>query len=382
MRIPGDDIPDSPNRFRGFVWVFLAVTALGLGAIAAFNLWVDPGGRFRGSHRAEDATAELLLSGQGVVRDITMDESYLNARIALEKTPLPQAIALGSSRVGEVTADLMPVAPFYNHAVGSALMDYHIGLMSAYQARGALPRLVLFEVDPWIFSVWPNRDTSSLAVFQPGLNAVARQAGIDLSLLAHRPPTRRWQVFSLAVARTSWGALTDNAAGACSVRPLNEDTEPCYGIRADGSHRGSTQQMAQTPATVEAVIQRDMSAVDRRARIREGLDFIEADPQRLQAFANLLEWLRQRDVRVVLMLSPFHPLAEQWLRRDPPRSESAWSRFEEVENQVRAIAQRQDVAVLGSYEAARAGCAAEEFVDWLHPRRSCVIRILTPLKGN
>lgn len=373
---------DTAIGSRRFVLAFLITQSLGLAALAGFNLAVDPGGRFRGSYVSEDASAALLLSGQGVVRDITMNEDYLNHRLAtLRKNP-PQMIALGSSRVGEVTDDLAGKSSFFNHAVGSALLDYHVGLLATYHQGVGLPHQVLLGVDPWIFSAWPDRDTSSMEVFQPGLASIANEAGIPSTLLEHRPATRRWQVFSLAVARTAWATLTDNAAGACGVRPLNESIETCSGIRADGSHRGSRAQMAQTPEKIEAIIRNTFGATDRKAKIRQGLDYIEADPARMAAFSNLLGWLVRQDVEVVLMLTPFHPLAEDRFRLDPPRPESAWSRFEKVETAVRAEAARHQIVVLGSYSSQLAGCVADEFVDWLHPRRSCVQRILAPLKEN
>lgn len=373
------DITPSVTGYRRFAGWFLGSLALLLLALAAFNLWVDPGGRFRGSHRAEDATAALLLSGQGAVRDITMNEDYLNHAIATGWRNPPRAVALGSSRVGEVTAGMIPLAPFHNHAVGAALLDYHIGLLAAYRDRGRLPEMVLFGVDPWIFSAWPDRDTTTLGVFRPGLDRLAAEAGIARTLLEHRPPVKRWQVFSLAVARTGWASLNENAAGACGVRRLDEETESCSGLRADGSHKGPRQQMAQTPEMVEAIIRANLGAVDRRAQIRQGLDYIEADSARMAAFGHMLGWLVRHDVRVVLMLTPFHPVAEDLLRRDPPRPESAWARFETVERVMREEAAALGLPVLGSYSAARAGCGADEFVDWLHPRQSCVARILAPL---
>ena len=90
---------------------------------------------------------------------------------------------------------------------------------------------------------------------------------------------------------------------------------------------------------------------------------------RQQLFEQLLAHLTMRGVEVTLLLSPYHPGSYEIIVENDLEHLNAEARF-------RDLAERMGITVLGGYDSRVVGCATSEFYDGIHPRPSCMAKVL------
>jgi hypothetical protein len=73
----------------------------------------------------------------------------------------------------------------------------------------------------------------------------------------------------------------------------------------------------------------------------------------------------------VLILSPYHPKTFNAMEKNRPE-------FLQLEKTFRDIAAQTGVEIIGSYNPNIAQCDKGEFFDGMHPKASCMLKILKP----
>jgi hypothetical protein len=77
----------------------------------------------------------------------------------------------------------------------------------------------------------------------------------------------------------------------------------------------------------------------------------------------------KKNYEILLLLMPFHPsVYSEFLKQQTV--------IQEVENQIRLIAQKENITVHGSYNPIDTFCHGLDFYDGGHPKESCVIKIV------
>jgi hypothetical protein len=75
---------------------------------------------------------------------------------------------------------------------------------------------------------------------------------------------------------------------------------------------------------------------------------------------------------IIFMITPYHPdLYKKFLTEKPI--------LLEIEDEFRELAKVNNIKIIGSYNPAINSCAASEFYDGIHPKGSCVKKILKGL---
>ena len=72
------------------------------------------------------------------------------------------------------------------------------------------------------------------------------------------------------------------------------------------------------------------------------------------------------------MLSPYHPGLYQMMKRDGQQVLA-------VERTFREIAKATGVRIIGSYDPDAVGCGEDEFFDGMHPKATCMAKVLASL---
>ena len=85
----------------------------------------------------------------------------------------------------------------------------------------------------------------------------------------------------------------------------------------------------------------------------------------LEAFVS---YLKENDVKVTLVLSPYHPQLYQLMESRKPI-------FLELERWYRDFADENEIQIIGSYDGRKFGCSGEEFFDGMHPKSSCLSKL-------
>ena len=93
----------------------------------------------------------------------------------------------------------------------------------------------------------------------------------------------------------------------------------------------------------------------------------------LKTFSALLDHYN-KNYEVILLLSPYHPLAYKKILEKKRI-------IVEVENRIRSIASASNIQVIGSYNPSKNKCTVEEFYDGAHPKDICMRRVMNELNG-
>ena len=127
-----------------------------------FNYKVDVSGLFQGE-LAPRQVASLLLEGSTVSGYDQMDERQVLEVYAQNLAEAPDTLALGSSRVLQLSGDLVGGGSFFNAGIsGAGPMDI-MNIWYLFEREGKLPETLILEVDPWLFNPDPdiNRNADS-----------------------------------------------------------------------------------------------------------------------------------------------------------------------------------------------------------------------------
>jgi hypothetical protein len=89
----------------------------------------------------------------------------------------------------------------------------------------------------------------------------------------------------------------------------------------------------------------------------------------VELFIRLVNHLQQQKFKIILILTPFHPVA--WNSAE----QSGITEITVVESKVHEIARLTGVQVIGSYNPIQIGCTADDFFNGAHPKAKCVTKI-------
>ena len=89
----------------------------------------------------------------------------------------------------------------------------------------------------------------------------------------------------------------------------------------------------------------------------------------VELFIRLVNHLQQQKFKIILILTPFHPVA--WNIAE----QSGITEINVVESKVHEIARLTGVQVIGSYNPIQIGCTADDFIKGAHPKAKCLTKI-------
>jgi len=119
---------------------------------------------------------------------------------------------------------------------------------------------------------------------------------------------------------------------------------------------------------------------EERARISNGYylnaigtlkNFDRLDPALQTVFETWVAALQEEGVRVVFLLTPYHPNTYIYLE-----DSSEYSIVLNVQAYYEEVARQNGILILGSYNPSDIPCSIDEFYDEQHPKESCLERIL------
>ena len=73
--------------------------------------------------------------------------------------------------------------------------------------------------------------------------------------------------------------------------------------------------------------------------------------------------------KVVLVLSPYHPSSYELTIKSMPY-------YLDMEKKFRQLANKYEIQILGSYDAKLSNCEEKEFLDYFHPDKACMKKIV------
>lgn len=356
--------PAAPSR-RGpgallvRVLLLLAIAAMPV----AFSAWIDPA-RLVSARDEEEAMARVLVSGRNVIGFANYDDRAIERALAELRPGRAGTLGVGSSRLQPLPSSALPGQRFVNVAVQGAMLDDLLGVYGLYDTPERRPERLLLNVDPWTQSYRGEPGWASVARER---FAVMQRSGIPVSPWREElwlkkatlqrlasPEYLRHAVFSFrtyGVEGSGWTATdgiqherkTKRPDGSVVWPPLPPDNGPTV-----------IPQFVRTGLPVDGRLQ----GLDARVEGRE------------DALEKFVRYVKGQGVEVTVLLVPFPPEMYEALLRLPGHNVVA------VETELRAMASRVGVRVVGGYDPRPFGLRTEEFFDETHLRPEALARVV------
>ena len=329
-----------------------------------FNYKVDVSGLFQGE-LAPRQVANLLLEGSTVSGYDQMDERQVLEVYVQNLTEAPDTLALGSSRVLQLSEDLVGGGSFFNAGIsGAGPMDI-MNIWYLFEREDKLPGTLILEVDPWLFNADPdinrNSDSELFAEFLEkslGINADYEEPDtVALWKALVDPAYFQGNVTYYLKQRQTGAVLTEDGDDIPFKAVTGSIDALDYAVkRADGS--------IQYPLNFRSWnYDQVMAEVLAQAGTLNALHgFDQMDPYWTDLFTRFIEHVQAKGVNVVFLMTPYHPFIVLHVYNNP----EGFTGFFEVEPWVREYAAMNGIPVYGSYHAGRVGIQESMFFDGLH----------------
>jgi hypothetical protein len=341
------------------VALLLAIAAMPV----AFSAWIDPA-RLVAARDEEEAMARVLVSGRNVMGFANFDDRAIERSLAALRPGRAGTLGVGSSRLQPLPSVALPGQGFVNVSVQGAMLDDLIGVYGLYDTPERRPERLLLNVDPWTQSYRGEPGWASVADER---SAVMQRSGIPVTPWREKlwlrkttlqrlasPEYLRRSIFSFrtyGVAGTGWTA-TDSVQHARKTK------------RPDGSVVWPPLPPDNAPKVVPQFV---ANGIPYDGRLH---DFDARVEGREDALEKFVRYVQGQGVEVTVLLVPFPPEMYDALSRLPGHNVVA------LEAELRAMAGRVGVRVVGGYDPRRFGLRTEEFFDETHLRPDGLARVV------
>lgn len=289
---------------------------------------------------AKDLTENSVIYANGIHEDRSF------ARHMIEMFPhSPDTAIFGSSRIMQIRS---PGAEKYlGLGVSGAELEDITALIHIFNKRFH-SNTIMIGADPWIFNA-NNRDFR-WKVFQREYDeAVGKIADSSKEI----SPVYKKNLLEKTIESFYKGSTLSLKL------PEDDRHEFRSKKRNDGSHVYDLAYISKSPKEIEQGF-RDIISYKMRS-------FVFSDKAKMK-----FELLLQKQMKinnVILVLSPYHPKLYKKLAAEKPI-------FLEIEKIYRSLAEKNHVRIVGSYDSDLIGCSEEEFYDGMHPKESCMRKVL------
>jgi hypothetical protein len=349
---------------------YVLTVALGLLAVAAFDITRDPAHRW---HAQSRAPSRNWGQDQVWVSPAGYDErAYV--RFHLDLIDRPDVLLLGSSKILLADSSMFPGKKVFNSGLSGASVEDYISVWQALKAGGKLPRSVVAFVEPWFF----NRHSGQV---RWKTNAVLYKQFVDDhgGTLDGNPLSNLWRnrlqpslaelqdVFTWSTFRAALLARRDDIGG--TVIPLAALPVDRGGRRFDGSFVYPPAEIQ--PMTVEQAARTARQFVSGDVFAMRAW---EADDETIRRFDVLLSEMVSSGAGVTIVQPPYQPFVLEILRKRPDMSGIFSAATRILERSTGRFSNR--VHFCDVLDAAAVACGPTDFFDGTHQIQACTRRIL------
>ncbi|MCU0427764.1 MAG: hypothetical protein MUF71_19295 [Candidatus Kapabacteria bacterium] len=345
----------------GFKALFAVVPVMAI--VVATNFIVDPANVI---HNVAPEVAGYLLGGQNVslikenfgMRELREEYLQRNSQV--------NVVVLGSSRSLQVRKWMLAdsTESFYNASVANAQLDLYQGLYAILKKQNHVPKTIVFCCDHWLFDLPRVESVQTAAHINTGFSP------FKLSSLANRIiPTRYMEMMSFSYFQSSLAFLRVNRS-LMQFYPTKDTSDKNMLILADGGIQYDLSIRQRSVEDVRRIVEMDLR-INNAKKKGDPSKFEErkVDPKRIAGFEELLKTMKNDGVRVVLFLSPYHPL----FYKNLPSLDATEAIFREV-------AVRQNVEIIGAYNPEQIALTEADFFDYWHPTPEGLARVFAEEK--
>ena len=336
------------------------ISVLIVGTIVIANYRLDP--LTYNSSQQRQVAAEWVRGKNVSMLDANVDLRELRREHIQAMTDTPELIVFGGSRFQEAGGDVAPGKKFYNAFVSNDHFEDMLAFVQLLDANKRLPKTLVLSVRFSTFEYLNGREAWWWKSFAPEYVSMSKRLGIETyawwDLLSYQKYTHMLSA-EAAYERFQRYRTTDAVWTATSAKqdPLMDTIGP------DGSLRFSTAYLKG--------ITRESARVDALHRLE--IDK-KAAPQLNQSLlaqmSKLLDFLKERGVRVVLIQTPYHPVFFEGIQ-----GTNFLKSINGIEQAVQEVARSKGIFMTGGFDPRAQGCIDTDFRDFNHSGIECMKKL-------
>jgi hypothetical protein len=308
------------------------------------------------------AAGQALANGQNLANyDPNINLRALRQAQINAMAKAPDVVFFGGSRWQEARSELVPGGhTIFNAYVSNDQVEDMLALTYILDKAGRLPKTMVFSLRFASLEPLSQRDTYDWKIWAPEYAAMSERVGVTPHAYTARLPIPQWVgMFNLPAL---YGRVQQvNNAPAKPTFTTASQTDSLDIIASDGSLHWSRKSEAKfTPAFVAKGVDTEI--------VSNGMKQPGIDPSLVDLMGKLIDWLRGKGVRVMIIQTPYHP--DYWARiQSYPYANSLHA----LEATARQLAATHDAFAGGHYDpAGYPHCVPANYVDHIHPRPPCL----------
>jgi len=288
-----------------------------------------------------------------------MDErQFMRQRIKFEEMT-PKVIVIGSSRAMLVGNKNLKFDTL-NLAVSGASMEDHIAILGMAREKFQ-PETIFIGVDPWLLNAnsGQHRWESLREEYKKALLSIDSNQNDDSNISIEAPLTfmESQKDFIRNILNKFYLRINANRMWSDNDKPE---------IRGKILKDGTRVYSADAYKVNQSEIEKQFGVL-----INYSMQDYLFSPANERIFNHLLQNIQGKS-NVVLVLSPYHPKLYQRIKNERKF-------FLDIEAKFRDLARVNGIKIIGSYDPGNVGCDDGEFFDGMHPRETCVSKLLSEL---
>jgi peptidoglycan/LPS O-acetylase OafA/YrhL len=296
-------------------------------------------------HR-EAVMARELTQNPAVYTSNINERKFIKLRIEYEQNN-PNIIVLGSSRIMQLGNNIAD-SKVLNLAVSGASLEDDIAIWHLVSKKFN-PDIVLVSADPWLFNA--NSGQQRWEALSSDYEAALSKLDPQVKSAKHLLPTKLWG--------NDFFSEIYNDVNISQIAAKDDHPSLLDKIRQDGSHVYNLSYANQSLSEVE----RGVSAF-----LSYAMSEYSDSQQAHDLFEKFILSISERH-NVVIVLVPYHPKLYELMKNKDEK-------FLNIEDAFRDISSKLNVKIIGSYDPAKFGCNEGDFFDGMHPKDSCIKKII------
>ncbi len=299
----------------------------------------------------EHRLAQQLSENDFIYFENMDDRKFIEGRLSFPLNDVNH-IVVGSSRVMQINSEIIG-EPILNLAVSGASIEDDIAISLEAVAK-LNAKNVYIAADPWLLNINDNQVSykSIINLYEYWFERAKK----NLPLKPFIPSLDKSAIHSRN--NNFFVHLRDKLYKFKHSIPTNNSKENTAKKAHDGSHIYDKK-----TGTQNLNLSDDFPYL-----LKYQMEDFEYDNIAEEKLLLLINYLKQNNVKVILILAPYHPELYKLMKLNKPI-------FVAIENKFREFALKHNIQIVGSYDASKIGSKSDEFYDGMHPKAKCINRL-------
>ncbi|MFY7963663.1 MAG: D-alanyl-lipoteichoic acid biosynthesis protein DltD [Chitinophagaceae bacterium] len=316
--------------------------------IATINFFIDPAHIFSNGNY-EKRVADILIKGNNINNLRNFDERLAVKNIISKLPYKPQVVAIGTSRLLQMSSDFFPNSKFLNCSMSHASLKDFIAVIGLLDSSQKLPSEIFLETSPTIINSsnsdeWESiREYYQYGISKMGINSNDKGENIQFDVFKKKITA----LFSFAYFQSSVARFSIRHQNA--FKDVGKTIPQNFGRLSDFSI--IYPKSYHTPDTLKAMA--DAKIFVSKTAIPK------ISSKELGVLKNVLAYLKEKNVKVTLVNIPFQPDCFNLLNQKN-------NLFDGLTNAIKSFAVSNNVALVGTFDPNNAGLKRSQFWDQIH----------------